>query len=90
MDEGDVVKITNNDPSMPNIDTQFSKECRLKTMCDWNLRKFEEHLGNVTSYGLITGRKYSGKTTIAQEVAKQTNGHAIDMGAVSEEVKKRM
>jgi hypothetical protein len=89
-DEGDVVDIKNNEPSLCNIDTQFSKEGRLKVMTGWNLRKFEETMGSVTKWGLITGRKNSGKTTIAGELAKLINGHTIEMSVISEEVKKRL
>jgi uridine kinase len=47
-------------------------------------------MGSVTQWGLITGRKNSGKTTVAGELAKQINGHCVEMSVISEEVKKRL
>ena len=47
-------------------------------------------MGDVTQWGLISGRKNSGKSTTAKEIAKLTNGHSIDMNVISEEVKKRL
>lgn len=89
-DEGSVVDVKNNEPSLCNIDTQFSKEGRLTVMTGWNQRKFDETMGSVTKWGVVTGRPFSGKTTVAKELAKLTNGHTIDMNSITEEVKKAM
>jgi hypothetical protein len=89
-DEGSYVDVKNNEPSLCNIDTLFSKEGRLNVMTGWNQRKFEETMGSVTKWGLVTGRKNAGKTTVAKEVSKLINGHTIEMAAITEEVKKRL
>lgn len=59
-------------------------------MDSWNFQKFEEHLGNKINWGLVTGRTLSGKTTVANEVGKLTNGVVLDPDAVTEAVKKRL
>lgn len=73
-----------------NIDTLFSKQFRLKTMNNWDQSTFEEHLGKKVSWGIVTGRDYSGSAMVAQELCAIVNGKQIKMAAVSEDLKKKM
>ena len=47
-------------------------------------------MGNITNWGLITGKKNSGKSAIATEIVKLANGFCIDMKEIQEEVLKKM
>ena len=78
-EEGPQVKIINNEPSLFNIDSMFQKEYRLKTMSEWNSRTFDQHMGKTTLWGLVSGRKYSGKTTIATKIANLRNGYVLNV-----------
>jgi len=73
-----------------NIDTLFSKEFRLKTMNEWDANTFEDHLGNKVAYGLLTGRSYSGKRTVAGELLNTIKSKIINMDQIAAELKKSM
>jgi len=84
------VEIQKNDLANKSIDTLFSKQFRLKTMNNWDASTFEEHLGRKVSWGIVTGRGYSGSDNVAKELCSIVNGKLIKMEAVSEELKKKM
>ena len=73
-----------------NIDSLFSKEFRLKTMNEWDANTFEDHLGNKVAYGLITGRSYSGKRTVAVELVNTIKSKIVNMEQIAAELKKSM
>jgi hypothetical protein len=76
--------------SHKNIDTLFAKEFRLKTMNEWDVNTFDDHLGKKVSWGILTGRSYSGKKTIAATLASLIKGKIINMAEISAELKKKM
>jgi cytidylate kinase len=39
-------------------------------MTEWDISTFEEHLGKKVVWGMLTGRSFSGKKTIAENLAK--------------------
>jgi adenylate kinase family enzyme len=47
-------------------------------------------MGNVVNWGFVTGKKNSGKSTIAKKLAKLTSGFSIDMNIIQEQVLKKM
>jgi len=61
--------VKGDDLSLKNIDTLFAKEFRLKTMSEWDVSTFAEHLGKKVNWGMFTGRSYSGKKTVAASLA---------------------
>mmetsp|Transcript_30546 Transcript_30546/g.46824 ORF Transcript_30546/g.46824 Transcript_30546/m.46824 type:complete len:245 (+) Transcript_30546:181-915(+) len=61
-----IVEIKNNNISLFNIDSLFQKEFRLQTMSEWDYSIFNEKLGNRVEFGVVLGRPYTGKTTIAE------------------------
>lgn len=73
-----------------SIDSLFSKQFRLKTLKQWDAREFEEQLGNRTEWGIITGRTYSGKSTVATMLAQLNRGKILNMTQIAEECKKRL
>jgi adenylate kinase family enzyme len=85
--EDSIVEIKNNNLSLFNIDSLFQKEFRLKTMCEWDYNIFNEKLGNKTDFGVILGRPFSGKSTLAQYMASSQGYTVIDMKAITEKVK---
>jgi hypothetical protein len=89
-DKGGQIDIKNNELSLFNIDSMFQKEFRLKPMDSWDFAKFEEHLGNQISYGIVTGHALSGRNNVAKVVAELMNGKVIDPEVVTEAVKKRL
>jgi adenylate kinase len=82
-----IVEIKNNNLSLFNIDSLFQKEFRLKTMSEWDFNVFNEKLGNKTDFGIIVGRPLSGKSTLAQYMAKNLGYKVVDMKAITEKVK---
>lgn len=73
-----------------NIDSLFAKDNRLKTLKQWDPRELDEQLGYRTEWGMVTGRSLSGKSTIAEIVAKLAHGKIIDMVKMSEKTKDRL
>lgn len=76
--------------SKKNIDSLFAKEFRLKTMNEWDASTFEDHLGKKIAWGMITGRSYSGKKTVAAELANAIKSKTVNMEAIANELKKTM
>lgn len=64
----DKVEIKDNNLSSNTLDTYFSKINRLKTMQEWDMSTFEEHLGKRTTWGIITGHKYQGAELVRDEL----------------------
>lgn len=73
------VEIKGDDLSLKNIDTLFAKEYRLKTMSQWDTWTFEERLGRKVSWGLLIGRKCSGRSTLAGDLKGIINGRVLNM-----------
>jgi len=84
------VEVKGNDLSQKNIDTIFSKQFRLKTMIEWDANTFEGHLGKKVSWGMFTGRSFSGKKTLATELSTIIMGKQVSMAQIAEELKKKM
>lgn len=84
------VEVKGNDLSSKNIDTLFAKEFRLKTMNEWDANTFQEHLGNKVAWGLMTGRSYSGKKTLAAALSNIINAKVVSMTELQQELKKKM
>lgn len=59
-------------------------------MDDWDASTFEEHLGNKVTWGIVTGRDYSGSAMVASELCAIANAKLIKMKDVAEELKKKM
>jgi len=59
-------------------------------MNDWDETTFEEHLGEKVSWGIVTGRDYSGASVVTQELCHMTHGKNIKMNTIAEELKKKM
>ena len=78
---GSVVEIKNNNLALYNIDSLFQKEFRLKTMDAWNYQLFDEKLGNKVSYGIISGKQFSGKSFVAGKMAEKLGYTVLDMKA---------
>ena len=85
-----VIEIQNNTLNQFSIDSLFSKQFRLKTLKEWNAREFQEQLGNRTEWGLISGRAYSGKTTVAKMLTDLTRGKILNMAHIAEECKRKL
>lgn len=84
------VEVTSSNLTLFNISSLYQKEFRLKTMKNWDLRTFQEHLGQKVDFGIVIGRPYSGKSTISKYVASLSKGHVFLMSDVAEEVKKTL
>lgn len=84
---GSVVEIKNNNLSLYNIDSLFQKEFRLKTMDAWNYQLFDEKLGNKVSYGIISGKQFSGKSFVAGKMAERLGYTVLDMKATEAQCK---
>lgn len=59
-------------------------------MAEWDYSVFQEKLGNKTDYGVIMGRQYSGKSTLAKYMSQNLDYTLVDMKAMAEEVKKSL
>lgn len=59
-------------------------------MKKWDMRAFNEHLGQKVDFGVVIGRQFAGKSTIAKYVATLSNGHVFLMSDLSEEVRKSL
>lgn len=59
-------------------------------MNEWDANTFEDHLGNKVAYGLLTGRSYSGKRTVAGELVNTIKSKIINMEQIAGELKKSM
>jgi adenylate kinase family enzyme len=86
--KGSSVEIKDNNLADKNIDTLFSKEFRLKTMNEWDMATFAEHLGMRTAWGVVTGHKYQGADMIKDELKKIMDIKTINMKAIEEDLKK--
>ena len=87
-DESDtVVEIFNNGLSIESIDQLLQKDHRLKTMRSWDESTFNEHLGNKTDWGIVTGQSLSGKTLVAKIVADSNNGKVLDLATIAESIR---
>ena len=87
-DESDtVVEIFNNGLSIESIDQLLQKDHRLKTMRSWDESTFNEHLGNKTDWGIVTGQSLSGKSLVAKIVADSNNGKVLDLAAIAESIR---
>jgi len=84
------VEVQKNSLISMNIDALFQKQFRLKTLKEWDIRTFEEHLGQKVDWGLVTGRAGAGKTTVAKQIATFTKGKIINMNDIAEVVKGRL
>lgn len=84
---GSVVEIKNNNLALYNIDSLFQKEFRLKTMDAWNYQLFDEKLGNKVSYGIISGKQFSGKSFVAGKMAEKLGYTVLDMKATEAQCK---
>ena len=87
-DESDtVVEIFNNGLSIESIDQLLQKDHRLKTMRSCDESTFNEHLGNKTDWGIVTGQSLSGKSLVAKIVADSNNGKVLDLAAIAESIR---
>ena len=87
-DESDtVVEIFNNGLSIESIDQLLQKDHRLKTMRSWDESTFNEHLGNKTDWGIVTGQSLSGKSLVAKIVADSNNGKVLDLATIAESIR---
>jgi hypothetical protein len=68
----------------------FQKEFRLKTLGEWDYKKFCELLGEKTDYTYVFGHKHSGSSTVASRVSSSFNQHVISYHALEDIVKKRL
>jgi CO dehydrogenase nickel-insertion accessory protein CooC1 len=59
-------------------------------MIEWDASTFEDHLGKKVSWGMVTGRGYSGKKTVAAAIATLIKGKVLNMGEIASELKKKM
>lgn len=59
-------------------------------MNEWDANTFEDHLGNKVAYGLLTGRSYSGKRTVAAELVNTIKSKIVNMEQIAAELKKSM
>ncbi len=82
-----IVEIKNNNISLFNIDSLFQKEFRLQTMSEWDYSIFNEKLGNRVEFGVVLGRPYTGKSTIADYMAANFGMKVIDMKAIAEKIR---
>jgi adenylate kinase family enzyme len=82
-----VVQIKGNNLQLFNIDSLFQKEFRLRTMSEWDFSLFNQKLGNKIAFGVVIGRPFSGKTTIANRLAQLNSMTLIDMKVISEKLK---
>lgn len=56
-------------------------------MRSWDESTFNEHLGNKTDWGIITGQSLSGKSLVAKIVADSNNGKVVDLVALAESIR---
>lgn len=84
-----IVEIKNNNLTLFNIDSLFQKEFRLKTMSQWDGAQFMELIGNSkVDYAIILGLPLSGKTNLANIIAKNFGYKLIDWKAIEADVRK--
>ena len=76
--------------AVATLDAIFQKDFRLKTMREWDHDQYQAFLGLKTDWCLIVGRSFSGKSTLAKELAPLVKGKVISMAALEESVKKTL
>ena len=59
-------------------------------MIEWDASTFEDHLGKKVAWGMLTGRSYSGKKTVAAAIASLIKGKVLNMVEIATELKKKM
>ena len=87
--DGNTVEVRDGDLTCKGLDSLFAKDFRLKPMDNWDASTFEQHLGRKVSWALITGRKYSGKTTVGAALQSIVNGKVINMETIRDEMKNK-
>ena len=87
--DGNTVEVRDGDLTCRGLDSLFAKDFRLKPMENWDASTFESHLGRKVSWALLTGRKYSGKTTVGTALQSIINGKVINMEAIRDEMKNK-
>lgn len=88
--EEPTIEVSDSNLTLFNIDSLYQKEFRLKAMKKWDMRAFNEHLGQKVDFGVVIGRPFAGKSTIAKYVASLSNGHVFLMSDLSEDVRKTL
>lgn len=59
-------------------------------MCEWDFSAFEAALGKKVSWGIVSGREYSGKAELARSLASIIKGKVISMKVIAEDLKKKL
>ena len=80
------VELVDNNLSEDSINSYFQKDNRLKPLRGWDATTFQEQLGNKVDWAIVRGEALSGKTQIANMIAKTTKGKVINMVKVAEEI----
>ena len=89
-DENSRMEIIDNGLSIESIDSLMQKDNRLKAMRNWDEAVFNEHLGNRINWGVLQGASLSGKSFVAEELAKCTKGKVIEWQAMAEAIRPRL
>lgn len=85
-----VVEIKNNNLTLFNIDALFQKEFRLKTVKQWQPETFQEFFQPQIEYHIIEGKSLTGKTFLANLLAKHLGYKLVDYKVIEEQVKKQL
>ena len=56
-------------------------------MSEWSFQLFNEKLGNKCEYGVLIGKSLTGKSLVANFLAKNQGYTIIDMGKITETVR---
>lgn len=59
-------------------------------MNEWDASTFDDHLGKKVAWGMFTGRSFSGKKTVAAELANALKSKSVNMENIANELKKTM
>lgn len=59
-------------------------------MNEWSYQLFEEKLGNKTNFGVLLGKKLSGKSTVAKMMSDKLGYTTIDMTVIADGCRKRL
>jgi len=85
-----MVEIASSNLTLFNIDGLYNKKFKLRVMNQWDPVQFNELLGDKTDFSVLTGRPFSGKTTVAKFLVEKCGFSLINMKAIEEDLKKRL
>ena len=88
--KGDLVEIKNNALQLFNLESLFQKEHKLKTVTHWDWDLVQEKLFGKIEYGVAVGKPHSGKTTIANHLAKSMGMKVVSVEAITQTLKEEI